>query len=548
MRYNVVHDVRGDPVGGDGAGCDIDIDNTNCKTLYNICYNCDGGGIYIISNSGTGTTHVMAFNLVINCGRTNQGGIWVGSVDGCQIYDNTIINQSGTMPAVNCQSTATSVNKKIYNNILVTPAGVSTVNLPTTGSGFALQGNAYLSGTNSFLCTYNGVNSTSLASWRTATGQETSPHGFALTGSPFQGPLTPIPPFVPSNLTGIAAYYLAQGNVLVGTGLDLNSLYSVNPGTTDLLGHSIAVPYSVGAINPQYTTYSVSGPATGVSGTPSTNFTLTPAAATLDTITLSDGGAGGTFTPASLTISSASAVTFTYTPLSTGVITLTLTSLNGFTITGSPLTYTSTSSYSVSGPSSGAQGQPSTNFTITPAGNLSDTITFTDSGAGGTFTPNSISWSGDHTPHTFTYTPVNAGLITIALISSGGFTVTGSSFTYVLTPTTGGIPYIYGPGAFSPLPTPVTPPISVITSTTIAIPANSPTQLVPQQKDLYYQIYNLGPANILLGPSGVPNGLGFILAPSAAFPSQTDVLFDLTRSVEWWGLATANCTAIVTQG
>jgi Bacterial Ig-like domain len=88
--------------------------------------------------------------------------------------------------------------------------------------------------------------------------------------------------------------------------------------------------------------YNLTGPSSGTANVPSTNFTLTPAASTTDTVTPSDGGKGGTFTPARLTFNaSGAAQTFTYTPTTTGEISLTLTSADGGVITGSPLSYTS---------------------------------------------------------------------------------------------------------------------------------------------------------------------------------------------------------------
>ena len=93
-------------------------------------------------------------------------------------------------------------------------------------------------------------------------------------------------------------------------------------------------------------TYTLTGPISGVKGVPSTLFTLTPSGSLTDTVNLSDGGAGGTFTPTSLLWAGSSAAkTFTYTSASPGVETLTLTSTGSNTITQSPWTYTSTAAY-----------------------------------------------------------------------------------------------------------------------------------------------------------------------------------------------------------
>ena len=91
--------------------------------------------------------------------------------------------------------------------------------------------------------------------------------------------------------------------------------------------------------------YSLTGPSGGVQGIPSTPFSVTPNQASTDTITLSDGGAGGTFTPASLTFTGSSAPqTFTYTPSIAGTIEISAVSAGSHVVHGSPLAYTSTSS------------------------------------------------------------------------------------------------------------------------------------------------------------------------------------------------------------
>lgn len=88
----------------------------------------------------------------------------------------------------------------------------------------------------------------------------------------------------------------------------------------------------------------LSGPATGNVGAPSTNFTV-GANGTLAgsvTVTPSDGGGGGTFTPASVAISPGTpTATFTYTPGSAGAKAISVTNSGGLTNPGA-LTYTAT--------------------------------------------------------------------------------------------------------------------------------------------------------------------------------------------------------------
>lgn len=86
-------------------------------------------------------------------------------------------------------------------------------------------------------------------------------------------------------------------------------------------------------------------------------------------------------------------------------------------------------SIAFSGPTAGSVGVASTNFTVTPNGPYSGTITPSSGGGGGTFTPGSLTWSGTSEAKTFTYTPASAGAKTITL-SGASVTVVPSSLTY----------------------------------------------------------------------------------------------------------------------
>ena len=103
--------------------------------------------------------------------------------------------------------------------------------------------------------------------------------------------------------------------------------------------------------------YIVNGPTAGFRNN-SITYTVTPAGATTDTITLSDSSGGGTFSPTSLTFRGYKPpLTFTYTPGSSGSKTLTLVSLDGGTIAGSPIALSvSLVNYTVRGPSVGCVG------------------------------------------------------------------------------------------------------------------------------------------------------------------------------------------------
>jgi hypothetical protein len=98
---------------------------------------------------------------------------------------------------------------------------------------------------------------------------------------------------------------------------------------------------------------------------------------------------------------------------------------------GSPAT-----SYTMTGPTSGAINAASTNFTLTPNGTTSVTITPASDGTG-TFSPTSLTWTGDASAKTFTYTPTSiAGSPhTISATDNGSLTDPASiDYTVVAVP------------------------------------------------------------------------------------------------------------------
>lgn len=80
----------------------------------------------------------------------------------------------------------------------------------------------------------------------------------------------------------------------------------------------------------------------------------------------------------------------------------------------------------LTGPSSGTVGSPSTNFTVVANGTITGTITVTpnDGGDGGTFSPTSVAISAASPTATFQYTAANAGspTATITVTNNGGLT------------------------------------------------------------------------------------------------------------------------------
>jgi hypothetical protein len=196
---------------------------------------------------------------------------------------------------------------------------------------------------------------------------------------------------------------------------------------------------SVGELPPgtDATTYSLSGPSSGTVGVPSADFTVAlPGGATVPapvTVTPSDGGGGGTFTPASVTLNTATpSATFKYTPASTGAKTISLTN-NGALSDPPSRTYTSNldtaaTTYTLTGPASGLVSVASTDFTVAlPAGSTVAapvTVTPGDGGVGttGTFTPSTVILTTAAPSATFKYTPGSTGAKTVHTNNNRGLT------------------------------------------------------------------------------------------------------------------------------
>ena len=179
--------------------------------------------------------------------------------------------------------------------------------------------------------------------------------------------------------------------------------------------------------------YTLSGPSSALAGVPA-SYTVSLADGTVSpgvTFTPSAGSVGGTFTPSSVTLTTASpSAAFTYTPAATGPTDLTL--AGGGSLFGPPpLAVTVTApatTYTLTPPATATvlAGAPTDPFTValapyhTTAGPV--TVTPSDGGAGGKFTPSSLTLTTGSPSATFTYTPADPGAVTISVSSGGALT------------------------------------------------------------------------------------------------------------------------------
>ena len=142
-------------------------------------------------------------------------------------------------------------NTKVYNNIIVTEPNKKAIRIPRPGSGWSFKGNCYWTYGNPVEIEWNDDSYAGLSAWRSATGQERI--GFEEVGMETAPVLTDPgnggTVGDPTQLFKLSAYRLQPGSPLIDTGLDLASLFEIDPGSNDFYGASIPQfhGYDVGA-------------------------------------------------------------------------------------------------------------------------------------------------------------------------------------------------------------------------------------------------------------------------------------------------------------
>jgi len=228
---------------------------------------------------------------------------------------------------------------------------------------------------------------------------------------------------------------VAISSSYVFTAGDVGKTLACTVTARNLTGTVTAVSNTVTVASGPATSLTMTGPITGTVGVASSAFTVS-ADGTLSgsvTVTPSDGGAGGTFTPTTLSLSSGvTSGTFTYTAASSGAKTISITNNGSLTNPGT-ITYaasaTSATALSASGPSSGASGVASSTITVTANGALGSSVTVTPSSTvAGTFSPTSATLANGGSV-SFTFTPSATGSATLTFAASG---LTSATLVYTV--------------------------------------------------------------------------------------------------------------------
>jgi hypothetical protein len=91
---------------------------------------------------------------------------------------------------------------------------------------------------------------------------------------------------------------------------------------------------------------------------------------------------------------------------------------------------------SFTGPTAGEVGVPTSVFTAEPNGIYTGVGNLSDDGAGGSFSPPSLSWSASAAAQMATYTAAESGTIPISISVSPVLTISGSPIELIVTSST----------------------------------------------------------------------------------------------------------------
>ena len=244
----------------DGDGFDFDLGTYDSVMQYNYSHDNYGAG-YLLSTDGVlnkWSGNIIRYNISQNDGYGGKmGGLHfyspgtIAPLINSHVYNNTIY--SNLSPAVWFYDFASMSGVKVRNNIFVTTNGQPIIKfqVQTTAPSTAqcqFQGNNYWS--TGFALNIAGY--TSLAAWRTGKGQEKN--GTADVGFNVDPMLTlpggGIAINDPSKFYTLDAYKLQGVSPMINAGLNLSTLFAINPGTQDFYGTALPQggAYDVGAM------------------------------------------------------------------------------------------------------------------------------------------------------------------------------------------------------------------------------------------------------------------------------------------------------------
>jgi len=261
IQFNEAYNIKTGRRGGDGGGFDLDGGCNNSIMQYNYSHDCHGAS-YLICEYGSGMgmrNNICRYNISENDGQASSKEMgplyfYAPSSDplyNTLVYGNTFYASANTRGAVVHDYGGGYVyNTMIYNNIFYTAAGKRVIYLPDP-STYVFKGNCYWSSGDDLEIEWGGTTYTSLASWRSATGQEM--HGGNPVGYETDPCLTDVGNGGtigdPCLLDTLTAYKLKDNSPMINAGLDYVSELGIDPGPQDFYGSGIPASgdYDVGA-------------------------------------------------------------------------------------------------------------------------------------------------------------------------------------------------------------------------------------------------------------------------------------------------------------
>jgi hypothetical protein len=239
IQHCISHDNKTSDGGLDGVGFDLDGGTTNSTIQYCLSYNNQGAGYAAFQYSGATN---WGNNTIRYCISENDGNIsgkgsiefWNGTNDlntfkNLNFYNNVVYNSDG--PALAFLDHL-NVNFNFYNNIFVSKQ--SSVYNGIDQEKF--QGNCWYSFNNSFYL----ESEINFEEWAQANNQEMlNSELVGFYADPLflnPGNTTLIDPF---QLTEMTSYTVQGNSPVINAGLDLISIFSINPGSKDFSGYPL---------------------------------------------------------------------------------------------------------------------------------------------------------------------------------------------------------------------------------------------------------------------------------------------------------------------
>jgi hypothetical protein len=238
IQYCISHDNKTSVGGQDGLGFDLDGGITNSVIQYCLSYNNQGAGFGIFQYNGATEwkNNTIRYCISENDGNVSAGSnilIWNGSgnkgeFQGLEFYNNVIYNSSRAVLAFYDHYNS---NFNFRNNIFIS----KTSNVYNRINGENFQGNCWYTINNNFY-----LDSLNFMAWAQTAKQE------MLNGEivgiyanpnliyPGNSNITD-----PTLLQTVDDYKVQEYSSVTDAGLDLDSLFNINPGNQDYFGNSI---------------------------------------------------------------------------------------------------------------------------------------------------------------------------------------------------------------------------------------------------------------------------------------------------------------------